>query len=280
MHYYQFNIGDYRKDTGHLSLLEHGVYRQLLDWYYLSEEPIPEETDLVLRRLCARTEDEKKAVFYILKEFFFVENGYQNKRANNEISAYKAKADRARNNGKLGGRRPKTKEVISGNQEETQSEPREKLTNKPINQLTNNKEKINKKENPVADAPKFLAIEFLINLGVSEEVAKDWVAHRKAKKSIISERVITSIDVEAKKAGLTLEAALLVIVGNGWTGFKAEWVKARERPKEKFNPRDYYKKQQQEFLEAKINEQKTIDADSFLLDGTEARWEDADGSPF
>jgi len=40
LHYYTFNIGDYRRDTGHLSLLEHGIYRQLIDSYYLSEKPI------------------------------------------------------------------------------------------------------------------------------------------------------------------------------------------------------------------------------------------------
>ena len=61
MHYYQFNIADYRKDTAHLSLLEHGVYRQLLDWYYISEEPIPKETQVVFRRLCARTQEEQTA---------------------------------------------------------------------------------------------------------------------------------------------------------------------------------------------------------------------------
>ena len=38
MHYYKFNIADYRKDTGHLSTIEHGIYRQLIDWYYLDEQ--------------------------------------------------------------------------------------------------------------------------------------------------------------------------------------------------------------------------------------------------
>ena len=48
MHYYKFNIADYRKDTGHLSTIEHGIYRQLIDWYYLDEQPIPEETQVVI----------------------------------------------------------------------------------------------------------------------------------------------------------------------------------------------------------------------------------------
>jgi uncharacterized protein YdaU (DUF1376 family) len=40
MHHYQHHIGDYRRDTMHLTLLEHGVYRQLIDLYYLQEKPL------------------------------------------------------------------------------------------------------------------------------------------------------------------------------------------------------------------------------------------------
>ena len=136
MHYYQFNIGDYRRDTQHFSMLEHGAYRQLLDWIYLDETPIPTETEVVMRRLCARTEDEKNAVLVVLKEMFeLTENGYIQSRCMGEIAAYQSKADRARDNGKLGGRPPKTKEVISKNQEITQTKAN-LLTKEPINQLT------------------------------------------------------------------------------------------------------------------------------------------------
>lgn len=138
MNYYQHHIGDYRRDTAHLSLLEHGVYRQLLDWYYLSEEPIPEITEVVFRRLSAKTDEEKKAVETVLSEFFFVENGYRHRRCDKEIELYKSKAERARANGKSGGRPSITKVVISGFQEKTQTkanqEPltinQEPLTNK------------------------------------------------------------------------------------------------------------------------------------------------------
>lgn len=128
MNYYQHHIGDYRRDTAHLTLLEHGVYRQLLDMYYLSESHIPEETESVYRRLCARTEEEKKAVDTVLGEFFRCDNGWSHTRCDKVIADYKAKADRARDNGKLGGRPPKTKGVISGNPEETE----EKANHKPL----------------------------------------------------------------------------------------------------------------------------------------------------
>lgn len=143
MHYYQFNIADYRKDTIHLSMLEHGAYRQLLDWLYLDETPIPKETEVVFRRLSARTDEEKKAILNVLSEMFtLTENGYTQERCTEEISLYQLKADRARANGKLGGRPKETKVVISGIAKETQT----KANHKP---LTINQEPITKNQTPV-----------------------------------------------------------------------------------------------------------------------------------
>ncbi len=41
MNYYERHIGDYARDTGYLSVLEHGIYCLLLDRYYATEQPIP-----------------------------------------------------------------------------------------------------------------------------------------------------------------------------------------------------------------------------------------------
>lgn len=139
MHYYKFNIADYRKDTGHLSLLEHGIYRQLLDTYYLDEKPI--ETQLVIRRLSIRTEDEKTALNNVLDDFFEPsECGkfHIHARVDREISGYQTKGEIAKANGSKGGRpkKPKkTQSVISANQNETKTKGNHKpLTNnhKPL----------------------------------------------------------------------------------------------------------------------------------------------------
>lgn len=124
MHYYKHNIGDYRRDTIHLSLLEHGVYRQLLDCYYLSESPLPAKTEEVFRRLSAITEDEQKTVERILKEFFcLTKGGWIHARCDREIEAYKAKASSAKANGAVGGRprKQKTESVISRFPEKTET---------------------------------------------------------------------------------------------------------------------------------------------------------------
>lgn len=140
MNYYQFFIGDYRRDTVHLTLLEHGVYRQLIDWYYLEETPIPKITEVVMRRLCAKTDDEVKAVNQVLSEYFeLTEKGYIHCKCDKEIAAFQSKVGRARTNGKLGGRPLKTEVVISGlsnqNPRKTHAKPTQKLpiTHNPIN---------------------------------------------------------------------------------------------------------------------------------------------------
>ena len=97
MHYYQFNIGDYRKDTAHLSLLEHGVYRQLLDQYYLTEQPINADDAKVMRSLCVRSADEVQALANILSDFFVkTEFGYIHKRCDISIADFHSKSTSSR----------------------------------------------------------------------------------------------------------------------------------------------------------------------------------------
>ena len=99
MHYYQKNIGDYRRDTMNLSLLEHGVYMTLIDHYTLNEEPFPLDQLDICWAIGARTEDEKTAVCLILSKFFIeTKKGYSHKRCDEEIAKYHAKSDTARVN--------------------------------------------------------------------------------------------------------------------------------------------------------------------------------------
>ena len=85
MHYYQFNIADYRKDTGHLSLVEHAIYRQLLDFYYLDERPIPSDPAWFIRRFGIHAEQ----VETILREFFDPQDdGWHHARCDAEIAKY------------------------------------------------------------------------------------------------------------------------------------------------------------------------------------------------
>jgi uncharacterized protein YdaU (DUF1376 family) len=118
MHYYSFHVSDYIHDTAHLSNYEDLAFRRLLDLYYTSEKPIPNQTHEVSRRI--RMSNQINAVQTVLEEFFMFDmenNCWFHKRCDETIAAYQAKAERNREVGKLGGR-PKSNP--DANQEETQ----------------------------------------------------------------------------------------------------------------------------------------------------------------
>ena len=128
MHYYHFNIADYRKDTTHLTRLEHSIYRDLIDWYYLDESPIPVETQSVMRRLRLASQEELKALENVLNDFFYLDGMWRHKRIDQEIIEYHVMSDKNKKNGKLGGRPKKTQSVTTGLPLETQVEPKQKAT--------------------------------------------------------------------------------------------------------------------------------------------------------
>jgi uncharacterized protein YdaU (DUF1376 family) len=100
LYYYQFHIGDYRRDTGHLSLLEHGIYRQLLDLYYISEKPLDKE--VAKRLIGVRNTDELQTYYAVLTEFFQeIDGKYIHKRCDYEIERLKAKSEKAKNSVKV-----------------------------------------------------------------------------------------------------------------------------------------------------------------------------------
>ena len=65
----------------------------------------------------------------------------------------------------------------------------------------------------------------LAELGVDPQVALDWIAVRKAKKSPApTKTAIDGVVREAAKAGLTVDAALRVCCEKSWVGFDAAWL--------------------------------------------------------
>jgi len=135
VNYYERHLGDYAKDTGHLSILEHGAYTLLLDRYYSTEAGIPETQAFRLAR--ARTPEEREAVETVLAEFFELVGGFWiNRRAEEEIEKAKARIDAAKENGRKGGRpkknptetQQKPSGLSVGFENKTQTEPSEKLT--------------------------------------------------------------------------------------------------------------------------------------------------------
>lgn len=131
MHYYQFNIGDYKSHTDHLTNIEDLGYRRLLDCLYLHEKPLP-----ICTKNCARLvrmNENAQEIKGVLEEFFtLTENGWAHKRAMEEICEFQHKQDVARANGKKGGRpkkAEKTQLVNLGNQQESELQTKHKTLN-------------------------------------------------------------------------------------------------------------------------------------------------------
>ena len=135
MHYYQFNIADYRKDTVHLTRIEHSIYRDLIDWYYLEETPIPTETQVVMRRLRLGCETEATALKNVLHDFFSPESdGFHHKRIDFDIAEFRAQCEKNRSNGLKGGRPKgkKTQWVTSGLPVVSQTDATANPNHKPL----------------------------------------------------------------------------------------------------------------------------------------------------
>ncbi len=206
MHYYQHNIGDYRKDTSHLSLLEHGIYRQLLDTYYLDELPLSNDLAKLMRSHSVRNADEQQALQNVLTDFFeLTENGYIHKRCEDGIAKFHGKSASARASAMA--RWSSKNKGSNANAKPTQSESN--ANHKPI---TNN-------HKPITN------INTITPEGVSNEVFQDFIKLRKGLKAPVTETAIKGLAREGQKAGLTLEQVMTLCCQNGWRGFKADWAK-------------------------------------------------------
>lgn len=98
MHYYSRHVGDYAKDTRHLSMIEHGAYTLLLDYAYATERGLPENPEEIFRITSSISEQEQQAVLRIVSEFF--KKG-RNKRVKAEIFKFNDRSAKAKASAQL-----------------------------------------------------------------------------------------------------------------------------------------------------------------------------------
>ena len=67
------------------------------------------------------------------------------------------------------------------------------------------------------------AVEILEQFGITGQLDKDFIAHRKVKKSVITETVLNGFQREADKAGIPLVEAITISIERNWQGFRASW---------------------------------------------------------
>jgi uncharacterized protein YdaU (DUF1376 family) len=210
MHYYQFNIGDYRAATAHLSNEEDLAYRRLLDMYYDTENQIPLDTQWVAKRLRLDT----KVVKVVLQDMFkLTETGWHHGRCELIIKQYHAMAEKNRANGRLGGR--KKNPVATDSQ--------------PIAKATINDKPITINDKPIKERATGVACPH----DVSPQVWQDWLQLRKSKKASVTETVVKGARAEAGKLNWTLDQFLIEWCTRGSQGFKAEWVTEKQTATQK-----------------------------------------------
>lgn len=64
----------------------------------------------------------------------------------------------------------------------------------------------------------------LLEIGVSPQVAEDWLKVRKTKKAANTETAFKRIQHEIELSGLSADECITIAVERSWQGFKAEWV--------------------------------------------------------
>lgn len=223
MNYHPHHIGDYSRDTAHLSMLEDAAYRRMLDLYYASERQLPKNRQAIYRLVRARSKPEQLAVDIVLGEFFIeTESGWQNTRAEVEIERHQGRAQTARENGLKGGR-PITQRVPSSNPTGTPPETHEKA-NQNQNQNHNQKPK---KDEVAVRLPEWLPL----------EAWKAFLEMRRQKKTPNQPRALTMLITELtrlKSLGHDPIAVLDQSTLKGWKdvyALKPELVAVSAEPK-------------------------------------------------
>ncbi len=93
MNFFKLYIGDYQRDTAHLSVTEHGCYLLMLQHYYATEKPLPAGKALH-RMLRCQDKAERDAADAVAAQFWKVTDaGLVNERADVEITKANAQAD-------------------------------------------------------------------------------------------------------------------------------------------------------------------------------------------
>ena len=108
MHYYQFNISYFSQNTKHLSIIERGIYRELLDLYYDKETPLVNNPERLARLICAS--EYLTDVEQVLNEYFtLVDNEWVNDTCEKVISEYQKRLNTASKAGKASAKARATK---------------------------------------------------------------------------------------------------------------------------------------------------------------------------
>lgn len=246
MNFYKHYIGDFQRDTGHLSLTERGAYLCLMHHYYATEKPLPNDHAALCRIAGALEKAERDAVRAVMAFFTPVESGLMHSRIEAELQ--KA-GDVANTNREIALAREAKRRAER--QERTEHEPSTKraqsVPRSSHEQSTNQTPDTNtssptSKRKWRASAPPLPAPD-----DVDRQVWADWMALRQGKRAAVTATVVDGARSEALKAGLSLEAFLRIWCRRGSQGLEADWLKAHERESAAASESPYARRMRQQY---------------------------------
>lgn len=100
----------------------------------------------------------------------------------------------------------------------------------------------------------------LIEIGVSPEVADDWMQVRKTKRASNTETAFKRLVSEIEKSGLSANECITIAVSRSWQGFQADWVanQQRQRPTGKMSVLENNQVVAEELLRMSMNMEETL----------------------
>lgn len=92
------------------------------------------------------------------------------------------------------------------------------------------KEQKSEQRKRTGTADVFNATGWLIERGVSDSHAKDWLAVRKIKRAANTETAFARVMNQATLAGMSLDRVVQIMVEKSWQSFDAEWIGGKQTP--------------------------------------------------
>lgn len=218
--WYSFHVADYARDTAHLSMLEHGAYRLLLDHYYMTGEPLPANAEQ-LHRICRAVADaEQHAVQVVVEQFFeLTDNGWAHERVEAELAEARRLSEKRRqaaalSHAKRKGSGAQTTARASASADANAEQVQVQLHTQSQSHISipNGIDKRGKRFDPLnIDLPE----------GISPATWGNWIAYRRERKLTIAE---TTIKAQVNKLmkwhneGHDANAVIEQSIANGWQG--------------------------------------------------------------
>lgn len=140
MKYYQHHIGDFNNGTRHLTRVERSLYRDMLELYYDTEQPLNSDINKLARRILAHTEEEREAMLIVLEEFFVLQDdGWHNARCDAEIAKYQEQVEQASRAGKASAAKRLNKDATESKERATPVQPSFNERSTPVQPTINHK---------------------------------------------------------------------------------------------------------------------------------------------